>query len=141
MKLSEGGRALVESGALAHLVTLNPDGSPQVTCIWVGMDGDEIVSGHLAADQRKLENVRRDPRVALSIEATEIQPPGLKQYLVLHGRAQLVEGGAPELLQRLAHVYLGPDVKFPPMDHPPAGHVMRVTVERIGGVGPWTERR
>jgi PPOX class probable F420-dependent enzyme len=138
MKLPESARKLVESDALAHLVTLNPDGSPQVTCVWVGLDDDEIVSGHLLADQRKLQNVARDPRVALSIESTEIQPPGLKQYLVLHGRARLVEGGAPELLQRLAHVYLGPGVRFPPMDDPPPGQVMRITVERIGGVGPWT---
>jgi PPOX class probable F420-dependent enzyme len=137
MKLPESARRLVESASLAHLVTLNPDGSPQVTCIWVGLDGDEIVSGHLPADLRKLRNVARDPRVALSIEGTELQPPGLKQYLVVHGRARLVEGGAPELLQRLAHVYLGADVRFPPMDNPPAGHVMRTTVERIGGVGPW----
>jgi PPOX class probable F420-dependent enzyme len=139
MELPGSARRLVESDALAHLVTLNPDGSPQVTCVWVGMDGDEIVSGHLAPDQRKLQNAARDPRVALSIEATDIQPPGLKQYLVVHGRARLVEGGAPELLQRLAHVYLGPDVRFPPMDEPPAGYVMRIAVERIGGVGPWTE--
>jgi PPOX class probable F420-dependent enzyme len=138
MKLPESARRLVESDSLAHLVTRNPDGSPQVTCIWVGLDGDEIVSGHLLADQRKLQNVARDPRVALSLEGTEIQPPGLKQYLVVHGRARLVEGGGAELLQRLAHVYLGPDVRFPPMDDPPPGQVMRVTVERIGGVGPWT---
>ena len=137
--LSESARRLLESDALAHLVTLNPDGSPQVTCVWVGLDGHEIVSGHLAADQRKLRNVARNPRVALSIEGGEIQPPGLKQYLVVHGRARLVEGGAPELLQRLAHVYLGPDVKFPPMDNPPPGHVMHIAVERIGGVGPWAE--
>ena len=139
MMLPESACRLVESDALAHLVTLNPDGSPQVTCVWVGLDGDEIVSGHLAADQRKLRNVARNPRVALSIEGNEIQPPGLKQYLVVHGRARLVEGGAPELLQRLAHVYLGPDVKFPPMDTPPPGHVMHIAVERIGGVGPWAE--
>ena len=137
MQLPETARHLIESGGLAHLVTLNPDGSPQVTCIWVGLDGDDLVSGHLRPDQRKLTNVARDPRVALSIEGTEIQPPGLKHYLVIHGRARLVEGGAPELLQRLAHVYLGPDVRFPPMDDPPAGHVMRITIERIGGVGPW----
>ena len=137
MKLPESARAVVESGALAHLVTLGDDGSPQVTCIWVGMDGDEIVSGHLRRDQRKLRNVARDPRVALSIEGSEVQPPGLKQYLVVHGRARIVEGGAPELLQRLAHVYLGPDAKFPPMDDPPSGYVMRISVERIGGVGPW----
>jgi PPOX class probable F420-dependent enzyme len=138
MDLPQSARRLIESGSLAHLVTLNPDGSPQVTCIWVGLDGDEIVSGHLPRDLRKLDNIARDPRVALSIEGTEIQPPGLKQYLVVYGRARAVEGGGPELLQRLAHVYLGPDVKFPPMDDPPPGRVMHITVERIAGVGPWT---
>jgi PPOX class probable F420-dependent enzyme len=136
VELPEDARRLLESDALAHLVTLNPDGSPQVTCIWVGLDEDEIVSGHLG-QRRKLQNVARDPRVALSIEGSEIQPPGLKQYLVVHGRARVVDGGAPEVLQRLAHVYLGPDVRFPPMDDPPPGHVLRITAERIGGVGPW----
>lgn len=135
--LPEEARELIESGALAHLVTLNPDGSPQVTCVWVGLDGDELVSGHLAAGQQKLRNIRRDPRVTLSLEGTRIRPPGLKEYLVVHGRARVEEGGAPELLQRLAHVYLGPDVKFPPMDDPPAGFTIRIAVERIGGVGPW----
>jgi PPOX class probable F420-dependent enzyme len=133
-------RELIESGALAHLVTLNADGSPQVSCIWVGLDGDELVSGHLSAEQRKLRNVRRDPRVSLSFEGTRIHPPGLKEYLVVHGRARVEEGGAPELLQRLAHVYLGPDVTFPPMDDPPPGFTMRTTVERVGGVGPWAQR-
>jgi PPOX class probable F420-dependent enzyme len=136
--LPEAARQLIESGALGHLVTLGPDGSPQVTCIWVGLDGDELVSGHLAASQRKLQNVRRDPRVTLSFEGTRVHPPGMKEYLVVHGRARIEEGGAPELLQRLAHVHLGPDVKFPPMDDPPPGFTMRVTVERVGGVGPWT---
>jgi len=138
MVLPESARRLLESDSLAHLVTRNPDGSPQVTCVWVGQDGDEIVSGHLSTKQRKLQNVARDPRVVLSIEGTEVQPPGLRQYLVVHGRARLVDGGAPELLQRLAHVYLGPNVTFPPMDDPPAGQVMRIVVERLGGVGPWT---
>ena len=138
MRLPQSVRELIESGSLAHLVTLNPDGSPQVTCVWVGLEQDEIVSGHLNVDQAKLRNIARDPRVALSIEGNEIQPPGLKQYLVVHGRARVVDGGAPELLQRLAHVYLGPDVIFPPMADPPGGLVMRITAERIGGVGPWS---
>jgi PPOX class probable F420-dependent enzyme len=137
MTLPETARELIESGSLAHLVTLNADGSPQVSCVWVGLDGDEIVSGHLPRNLQKLRNVGRDPRVVLSIEGSEVQPPGLKQYLVVHGRARLVAGGAPELLQRLAHVYLGPDVRFPPMDDPPQGQVMRIAVDRIGGVGPW----
>jgi PPOX class probable F420-dependent enzyme len=130
-------RELIESDRLAHMVTLNADGTPQVSCIWVGLDGDEIISAHLRGDQQKLRNVARDPRVALSIEGTEVQPPGLKQYLVVHGRARLEEGGGPELLQKLAHVYLGPDVKFPPMDNPPPGYVLHITPERFGGVGPW----
>lgn len=138
MDLTPEARELIESGALGHLVTLNADGSPQVTCVWVGLDGDEIVSGHLPENQQKLKNVRRDPRVTLSIEGTKVQPPGLKQYLVVHGRARLEPGGAPKLLQRLAHVYLGPDVKFPPMENPPPGNVLRIEIDRIGGVGPWT---
>ena len=131
-------RELIESDALAHLVTLNRDGSPQVSCVWVGLEGDKIVSAHLSDKQQKLRNVRRDPRVSLSIEGTEIQPPGLKQHLVVHGQARIEPGGAPELLQRLARVYLGPDVKFPAMDDPPPGFVIRITPERIRGVGPWT---
>jgi PPOX class probable F420-dependent enzyme len=138
MELPESARRLIESGALAHVVTLNRDGSPQVSCVWVGIDDGEVVSGHLR-NYQKLRNVRRDPRIALSVEGTVIQPPGLKQYLVLHGRARVVDGGGAELLQRLAQIYLGPDVKFPPMDNPPPGQVLRITVERIGGVGPWAE--
>lgn len=137
MELPESALELIASGSLAHLVTINRDGSPQVSCVWVGVEEGEIVSGHLRAGQQKLRNVRRDPRVVLSIEGTEIQPPGLKQYVVVHGRARVEEGGGAELLQRLAYVYLGPEVKFPPMDDPPPGYVMRIAVERIGGIGPW----
>jgi PPOX class probable F420-dependent enzyme len=134
--LPDSARELIESGALAHLVTLNRDGSPQVSCVWVGVDGDELVAGHLPEHQ-KIRNIRRDPRVAVSFEGTRIHPPGLKEYLVVHGRARVTEGGAAELLQRLAHVYLGADVKFPPMADPPPGYITHVQVERVGGVGPW----
>ena len=130
-------RELIESGKLAHLTTLGADGSPRAVCIWVGLDGEEIVSGHLSARQRKLANVRRDPRVALSLEGAGVNERGLREYLTIHGRARIQEGGAPELLQRLAHVYLGPDVRFPTMDDPPPGFVLRVTPERFGGLGPW----
>jgi PPOX class probable F420-dependent enzyme len=129
-------RALVESSALAHLVTLEADGRPQMSCVWVGMDGDDIAFASLGP-RRKLDNIARDPRVALSIEGSEFNAMGLKQYLVVHGTARIEEGGGPELLQRLAHTYLGADVKFPPMDDPPPGVVVRITAERLGGVGPW----
>jgi PPOX class probable F420-dependent enzyme len=128
---------VIRSGALGHLVTTNPDGSPQVTCVWVAVDGDDLLTAHLNPGLRKCENVRRNPRVAVSFEGSEIQSPGLMQYAVVHGQATLEEGGAAELLQELAHVYLGPDVKFPAMDDPPPGVRMRIRVERIGGIGPW----
>ena len=131
---------MLESDRLAHFVTLNPDGSPQVTCVWVGLEGDEIVSGHLAM-QQKVRNIERDPRVALSIESKRTNELGLQEYLVVHGRARIQEGGAPELLQRLAHTYIRPDAVFPPMPDPPPGFVTRITVERLGGVGPWAPRR
>jgi PPOX class probable F420-dependent enzyme len=136
MELPAEARELLESDALAHLVTLNPDGSPQVTCVWVGLDGDEIVSGHLGRFQ-KLRNVERDPRVTISLETDRTNAMGLREYLVVHGRARIEEGGAPELLQRLAYTYIGEGVTFPPMPDPPPGFVLRTTVERIGGVGPW----
>jgi len=134
--LNADARELLESAALAHLVTLNRDGSPQVSCVWVGLDGEEIVSGHLQRTQ-KVRNVARDPRVTLSIEGTGMSGPGLRHYLVVHGSARIQEGGAPELLQRLAHVYLGPEVEFPPREYHAPGYVLRTTPERIGGVGPW----
>jgi hypothetical protein len=75
--------------------------------------------------------------VSLSIETGRTNAHGLTEYLVVHGQARVTDGGAPELLQRLAHVYLGPNVRFPPMDDPPAGYVTRISVERVGGVGDW----
>ena len=92
-------RELLESDRLAHMVTLNPDGSPQVTCVWVGLDGDEICSAHLGRYQ-KVKNVERDSRVAISIETDEPADNGLFKYLVVRGTARIQEGGAPELLQR-----------------------------------------
>jgi PPOX class probable F420-dependent enzyme len=129
-------RAILESDALAHLVTSNADGSAQVSCVWVGLAGSDIVFASLGP-RRKLDNIRRDPRVVLSLEGTAMSGIGLKEYLVVHGHARIEEGGGPELLQRLAHTYLGPDAKFPPMDEPPPGVVVHIAVDRLGGVGPW----
>ena len=134
--LNDAARAALEAGHLAHLVTLNPDGSPQLSVVWVGVDGDDIVFAHLGAGQ-KIKNLRRDPRVSLSMATGGRNDAGLDHYLIIHGTARLADGGGPELLQRLAHVYLGPDVKFPPMDNPPAGFVTRIKVDRIAGIGPW----
>jgi PPOX class probable F420-dependent enzyme len=135
--LTDDVRAAVTAGHLAHLTTIDPDGSPQISLVWVGIEDDELVIGHLGSG-RKIANLARDPRVALSIETDQTNPMGLQEYLVIRGTARITPGGAPELLQRLAGVYLGPGVKFPPMEEPPPGNVIRITPTRIGGVGPWS---
>ena len=137
ISLPDSARALLESDAVAQVVTINEDGAPQVTFAWVGIEADEIVLATIP-DQRKLRNLRRDPRIALSIPSTTTNEWGLLEYLVVYGTARVEEGGAPEMLQRLAHVYLGPDVVFPNMPDPPPGFITRITPQRLGGVGPWS---
>lgn len=73
MKLNDAARDLIGDGTDATLVTLNADGSPQVTVVWMALestpDGDELVSAHLT-EYQKTRNIRRDPRVAVTILAT-----------------------------------------------------------------------
>ena len=129
-------RTLLTSNALAHLATVDEDGKPHVTLAWTGLDSDEIVIGTIS-DQRKLRNMRRDPRVTLSYETPNTNEWGLHEHLIVYGQARVTEGGAAQLLQELAHVYLGPDVVFPGIPDPPPGFVTRISIDRIAGVGPW----
>jgi PPOX class probable F420-dependent enzyme len=141
MKLDEHSRVLIGSGADATLVTLNTDGSPQVSVVWVAVqatpDGDEIVTAHLG-EHKKVRNVRRDGRVALTILSEDRSAP-MTPYLLIYGTARIQEGGAPELLRELAKTMIGPDAKFPPMDDPPAGFLTRIRIDKVGGVGPWAD--
>jgi PPOX class probable F420-dependent enzyme len=139
MRLPDSARELLESDALGHLVTINRDGSPQVSVVWVGLEGDDLVTAHLFP-QQKLRNVERDPRVVVSLEGRGANDIGMRHALIVHGRATIEEGGAPHLLQRLAETYVGPGVRFPPMPDPPPGRRLRIRVERLGGIGPWAER-
>ena len=139
MEIPESARKVIESGRLVHVVTVNRDGSPQVSIVWAGLEGEEIVFASFS-DNHKLRNMRRDPRVSLSIETDNFNAAGLQEYLVVHGMASVTEGGAGDVLQRLAYTYIGPDVgKFPPGDGPtPPGFVVHVMPTRFSGVGPWT---
>jgi PPOX class probable F420-dependent enzyme len=136
MELHAALKDAIDAGVHGHLVTLNPDGSPQVTVVWLGRDGDDVLVAHLGAG-KKMSNLERDPRLSISFELAGVSGPGLMNYAVLHGTGRVTEGGAPELLQELAHRFLGPGVKFPPMENPPPGRVLHVTVERVTGMGPW----
>ncbi|MET7770216.1 TIGR03618 family F420-dependent PPOX class oxidoreductase [Nocardia sp. NPDC005366] len=138
MRLDDDARTLIGAGADATLVTLNPNGSPQVSVVWVALqstpEGDELVTAHLG-EYQKVRNIRRDGRVAVTIlsrEGGEIMRP----YLAITGTARIVEGGAPELLAELAKTLASPDVGFPP-DNAPPGFLTRIRVDKVGGIGPW----
>jgi PPOX class probable F420-dependent enzyme len=120
---------------MAHLATINADGSPQVTVVWIGLEGDEIVTSHLGW-YAKLRNMDRDPRVVISFDAPEKPGEFLRPNAVLKARARIEPSdGAWDLLDRMTKVYMGPDVTFPGQQKP--GYIVRYTIDRIGGVGPW----
>jgi PPOX class probable F420-dependent enzyme len=136
MKLNESARAFIGAGVDATLVTLNPDGSPQVSVVWMALqstpEGDELVSAHLS-EYQKTRNIRRDPRVAVTILSKD-HPGQQTPYLSITGTARIVEGGAPELLTELAEVMLGSSEYFPPRNSPP-GLLTRIRLDKAGGVG------
>ncbi|OBI72732.1 PPOX class F420-dependent oxidoreductase [Mycobacterium asiaticum] len=138
MKLNDAARQLIGAGADATLVTLNPDGSPQVSLVWVALqstpEGDELVTAHLG-EHKKVRNVRNDPRVAVTIVSTEDPGKAMRPYLAINGTARIVEGGAPELLKELAQTLSDPNV-FPPAGAPP-GFLTRIRIDKVGGIGPW----
>jgi len=128
-------RDLIESGPMAHLSTINADGSPQVSVIWIGVDGDDLVSGHMSR-RVKLRNIERDPRVVLSLDAPRTPGVFLNPYAMLRARAAVQPSDdAWDLLDSLTKVYVSPDAEFPAPKGP--GYIVRYSVERIGGVGPW----
>jgi PPOX class probable F420-dependent enzyme len=133
--LSPDLRDLIQSGPMAHLSTISPDGSPQVTVIWIGLDGDDPVSAHMRWHV-KLRNIARDPRVVLSFDAPRAPGVAMNPYAVLRGRATVQPSEeAWDLLNRLAKVYISPDAGYPPPKRP--GYIVRYAIERVGGIGPW----
>jgi PPOX class probable F420-dependent enzyme len=146
MAIPDSVRALIATGPHAFLTTLNVDGSPQVTLVWVGTEKDEIVIPHMKVWQ-KVKNMRRDPRVTLAILGPGKSPPGveeynrlgLQEYLVVYGKARITEGGAAALIQRLRPIYMGPDVNAPPVPYQATpGYITRISPDRFTGIGPWT---
>jgi PPOX class probable F420-dependent enzyme len=136
--LNDTVRQALTAGHPAHLVTLNNDGSPQVSIVWVGLDEDEIVCGHLTTHlYQKLKNIRRVARVALSM-VTGGKTDGLDNYLVINGRAKITEGGAPNLVNQLAQIYIAPGTTFAP-EGAPQGYITHITAESVHGIGPWNQ--
>jgi predicted pyridoxine 5'-phosphate oxidase superfamily flavin-nucleotide-binding protein len=136
--LNDAAQQLVRNNP-GTLITLNRDGSAQVSLVWLEIatttNGDhELVTGHLDA-YLKVRNIRREPRVALSFVSTDRSKP-FTPYLIVKGVARIEEGGAPELIAEVNSGFLGPGPAFPPPG-PPPGYRTCVTIEKVGGIGPW----
>ena len=106
-----------------------------MTVVWVGADGDELVTAHLPHNQ-KVRNMERDPRVVLSFLGLPEEGAFLQPYAVVRARATVVPTDeAWDVLDRLTKTYIGPDVTFPAPRSP--GFVVRYAIEQVGGIGPW----
>ncbi len=97
---------LFKKTAFANLSTLMPDGSPQVTPVWIDFDGKYVLFNS-ARGRMKDKNIRRDPRVALAIQ----DPENPYRYLEVRGKVvEVTEKGADEHINKLAKKYLGKDI-------------------------------
>ena len=104
-KIPEKYRDLFDKKAFAHLATLMPDGRPQVTPVWCDFDGTHV-RVNSAKGRVKDRNMRRDPRVALSL----IDPDNGYRYLEVRGRVvDITEKGGVEHIDALAKKYMGVD--------------------------------
>jgi PPOX class probable F420-dependent enzyme len=128
--LPQSVRKILEDKAYGHVVTFHPNGKPQISMVWMDVDGDEALF-NTAEGRLKPQNLRRDPRVIVSVQ--DRNDP--QSYLVLHGKATLTEAGADAHIDKLAKRFLGAD-KYPFRRPGEKRVVARITVDRIGGYGP-----
>ncbi|HBL18336.1 MAG TPA: PPOX class F420-dependent oxidoreductase [Elusimicrobia bacterium] len=128
--LPESVKKILLDKAYGHVITFNADGKPQVTMVWMDVDGDEVLF-NTAEGRLKPRNLRRDPRVIISVQ--DRNDP--QSYMVFHGRASVTESGADEHIDTLARRFLGVD-KYPFRRPGEKRLLVRVKVDRIGGYGP-----
>lgn len=123
-KIPDSHADLIGAPHFAHLATVNADGSPQTSVIWVQRDGDDVL--FTTNGNRKMRNMRRDPRVALSIH-DEKNP---YRYIELRGRAQMTPRDSYDFLDGLTKQYLALD-EYPEKDDAGGGVLVRVSVDHV----------
>ena len=131
--LNDAVRRLLEDPNPAVLATTNPDGSPQTSVVWVGLDGDDLLISS-AAGRRKERNLRRDPRASLIV----YDPADPQRYVEIRGRATVTEDVGRALAVRLAEAYEGPGAGQEYLELPPqvVRIVLRITPEHLTGTVP-----
>ncbi|HWR14006.1 MAG TPA: PPOX class F420-dependent oxidoreductase [Terriglobales bacterium] len=120
---------LLNKVAFAHLATIMPDGRPQVTPVWFDFDGKNIIINSARGRQKDL-NIRRDPRVTLSI----MDPENSYRYVEIRGRVtDITQEGAREQINKLSKKYLGKDVYPGPPDEVRVTYIVKP--EKVHGWG------
>ena len=123
-------RDLLAKKAFAHLATLMPDGSPQVTPVWFDFDGTHV-RVNSAKGRIKDKNMRRNGRVALAIQ----DPENPYRYLAVRGRVEDVsESGADAHIDSLAKKYLGQD-RYPNRRPGEVRVIYRIRPEQVSSMG------
>ncbi|GGX57113.1 PPOX class F420-dependent oxidoreductase [Streptomyces fructofermentans] len=129
-KLNDAARGLLDDVNPAVLATVNPDGGPQTSVVWVARDGDDLLVSSTAG-RRKVRNVERDARVSLTVY-DRADP---RRYLEVRGTATVAEDRGRELAAALAEQYEGPGAGQEYLDLPPevVRVVLRITPRRLVG--------
>jgi len=126
ISLSDATVALVDGKNYAILATINPDGSPQTSVLWVGRDGNDLLFSTVAG-RVKHRNMERDPRVSVTV----LDSADPENYVELRGRVSMTPDVGRALDARLSWKYDGRD---PGQDRPGAVRVVvRMVVERVTG--------
>jgi PPOX class probable F420-dependent enzyme len=129
-EIPEGFQDLFEKKSFAHLATLNPDGSPQNTPVWLEFDGTHILINS-SKGRKKDRNMRREARVALSIQ----DPDNAYRYLEVRGRvADFTEKGGIDHINKLAKKYLGED-KYPWLQPGEERVIYKITPDHFSTMG------
>jgi PPOX class probable F420-dependent enzyme len=128
--LPQSVKKLLQDKAYGHVVTYNDKGSAQLTMVWMDADGDDVVF-NTSEGRRKSQNLRRDPRIIVSVQ--DRNDP--QAHAVFYGKARVTEAGADEHIDKLAKRFLGAD-KYPFRQPGEKRLIVRISVDRIGGFGP-----
>ena len=129
MELPESIKQLLTLRAYGHVVTRNPDGSPQMSMVWMDVDGNEVLF-NTAEGRIKPRNLRRDPRILISVQS----PLNPQAHAIFNGTAAATAEGADQHIDMLAKRFLGMD-KYPWRRPGEKRLIVRTRVDRIAGFG------
>jgi PPOX class probable F420-dependent enzyme len=128
--LTDSARKIIDETSIGILATLNPDGSPQTSVVWVGRRGDDVVISS-AAGRRKERNLQRDPRASLTV----VDPADPSRYVEVRGLVTISEDAGRQLAVELAEKYAGEGAGEEYLALPPGNVrvVLRLTPRRVLG--------